>query len=139
MRVVSSRRRLTPLMRERLHDHGRSSTMSFHKYLFASICLASLAVLPVRAAETAKPATSAEVRKEITEAMEAIARYSATKRDEALERANKALSELDEELEQREQKLRQRWNEMSESAQAEARETSNELAQRRRELAEWYG
>lgn len=113
--------------------------MGFPKCLFTSICLALLAVLPVHAAETAKPATSAEVRKEITEAMGAIARYTATKRDEALERANKALSELDEALDQREQELRQRWNEMSKSARAEARETSNELERRRRELAEWYG
>jgi exonuclease VII large subunit len=110
------------------------------KFVFASICLAAIAASPAQAAETAKPdASAAEVRKEINEAMDAIARYSVTKRDEAVERANRALSKLDVELERRQQELRQRWNKMSESARAEARNTSDELERRRRELAEWYG
>lgn len=115
--------------------------MSFRTVLLSAACVALTALQPVYATEPAKPKppTSAEVRREINEAMDAISRYSAAKRDEALERASKALSDLDAQLEEREKRLRKDWSEMSERARQEAVETTNELKRHRNELAEWYG
>ena len=100
---------------------------------------ALVAGMPMAGAASSDSVTRGEVQKEVKEAMDAIKNYTYEKRDDALQRAKKALGELDAELARREEKLSQNWSEMSELARQQARETSAELRQRRQELAEWYG
>jgi flagellin-specific chaperone FliS len=100
---------------------------------------ALVAGMPMAGVASSEAVTRAELRKEVSEAMDAIKNYTYEKREDALQRAKKALGELDAELARREEKLSQNWSEMSELARQRARETSAELRQRRHELAEWYG
>jgi len=93
------------------------------------------------AAQTDDPAetTSQDVRTEISEAMDAIADYSAQERDEALNEAREAMERLDAEIEQRAQALRSSWNDMSESARESASEQLEALRTARNRLGERYG
>jgi DNA repair exonuclease SbcCD ATPase subunit len=83
--------------------------------------------------------TPEEVRTEISEAMDAIADYSAQERDAALAEAREALDRIDAEIERREQALRENWADMSESARDAARESLRDLREARNRLGERYG
>jgi flagellin-specific chaperone FliS len=107
--------------------------------IIAAGAAALVAAMPLAGSASSDAVTRGEVQKEVKEAMDAIKNYTYEKREDALQRAKKALGELDAELARREEKLSQDWSEMSELARERARETSAELRQRRQELAEWYG
>ena len=107
--------------------------------IIAASAAALVAAMPLAGSASSDAVTRGEVQKEVKEAMDAIKNYTYEKREDALQRAKKALGELDAELARREEKLSQDWSEMSELARERARETSAELRQRRQELAEWYG
>jgi TolA-binding protein len=95
--------------------------------------------LPVVAQDTSPLTTSGKVRAEVSEAMEAIADYSAQERDQALTQAREALDRLDAVIERREQALRENWAGMSEAARETARARLRDLREARNTLGERYG
>lgn len=95
---------------------------------------------PAALAQGSPAGTSAgDVRAEVSEAMDAIARYSVQERDRALARARDALNRLDAEIERREQALREAWPQMSERARATAQARLRDLRAARNTLGERYG
>lgn len=83
--------------------------------------------------------TAEDLRREVSEAMEAIASYSAQQRDEALSKAREAMDRLDVEIERREATLRENWAEMSERSRELASARLQDMRQARQQLAEQYG
>jgi chromosome segregation ATPase len=101
--------------------------------------LSALLALPAAAQETDAQTTPDEVRAEISDAMDAVATYSAQERDEALAEARAALDRLDAEIARREQALREGWSEMSEATRETAQARLRDLQQARNRLGERYG
>jgi hypothetical protein len=83
--------------------------------------------------------TSQEVRKEISQAVDAVGDYAAQERRQALSSARAAMERLDAELDRRQDALRENWNDMSASAREEARAAMRDLRQARNRLGERYG
>lgn len=83
--------------------------------------------------------SAAQLRKEVSEAAEAIRRYTAEQRDEALEKAKSALGAVDSQLASLEGYVDRNWDTMSDAARARARAALRELREQRVEVAEWYG
>jgi chromosome segregation ATPase len=106
---------------------------------FSAAAVALSFAIPAAAQEEEPLTTPDEVRTEISEAMEAVADYSAQERDAALTEAREALDRLDAEIERREQALRENWADMSDAARESARERLNDLREARNELGERYG
>lgn len=98
-----------------------------------------LLAAPSSAEASDGPTTSDEVRQEVSEAMDAIADYSAQQKDQALTEAREALDQIDAEIGRQEQVLRENWEDMSESARAAASERLADLRAARNELGERYG
>lgn len=106
----------------------------------AAMTLVAVALPAIAQDEDDDPFTTPqEVRSEVSQAMEAVAEYSAQERDAALATAREALNRLDAEIERREQALRENWSDMSESARETARERLRDLRQARNDLGERYG
>jgi len=83
--------------------------------------------------------TSQEVRKEISQAVDAVGDYAAQERRQALSSARAAMERLDAELDRRQDALRENWNDMSAAAREEARAAMRDLRQARNRLGERYG
>jgi chromosome segregation ATPase len=101
--------------------------------------LAALLAMPAAAQDAGGQTTADEVRAEISDAMDAVATYSAQERDEALAEARAALDRLDAEIEAREQALREGWAEMSDTARDTARARLQDLRAARNRLGERFG
>ncbi len=95
--------------------------------------------LPALGQDDAKPTTVEDVRAEVSEAMEAVAEYSAQERDEALATVRETLDRLDTEIERREETLRENWADLDDAAKEAGREQLRSLRQARNELGERYG
>ncbi len=80
-----------------------------------------------------------QVQKEATEAMQALAEYSAQERDQALSAAREAMAQLDKEIDAREETLRDQWADMSASAREQAKASLAQLRRTRNTLGERYG
>lgn len=107
--------------------------------MLRAVAIAALFALPAAAQETGDMTTSDEVRAEISEAMDAIAAYSAQESEQAREDARDALTRLDAEIERRENALRENWAEMTDEARDTARARMADLRQARNRLGERYG
>jgi len=83
--------------------------------------------------------TPKKVGKEVTEAIEAIKKYSAEQRDEALKKVRIAIDNLDARIDDLEERMEQKWDSMDQAAREKARATLKSLRQKRNKLAEWYG
>ena len=105
--------------------------------------LAGLVALPagVAAAQDQDKSltTSEEVRAKVSQAMDAIADYSAQERDQAVAAAREAMTELDAEIERRADALREGWDEMSEQAREAAKAQLADLRAARNTLGERFG
>ncbi len=115
---------------------------SFRKVLVRFIPLLTILLCTSAATAGAPPedhATAAEVRQEVDAALKAIASYSAGQRDAALAKAKDALQKTDTRIEQLQREIDQNWQDMSEEARKQARETLRTLQKQRIEIAEWYG
>lgn len=106
--------------------------------LIAATLLALIAV-PAMAQDKASEITTNEVRTEISQAMDAIANYTAQERDQALAEAREAMDRLDAEIEKREHELQENWAQMSEDARKSARSNLQDLREARNNLGERYG
>lgn len=111
------------------------------------LCLAVLIAgwLPLAfAQETPKPVDSEkqqreQVKKEVDEAVDAIRSYSIERRNEAVERAHKSLTEADRRMDRLDAQVNERWERMSTSARQRSQEAMSDLRRRRNDVAEWTG
>ncbi len=101
--------------------------------------IAAVLAVPAAAQDNDAQTTTEEVRAEVSQAMDAIASYSAQERDQALAEAREALDRLDAEIERREQALRENWAEMSDAGRETAQARLQDLRQARNRLGERYG
>jgi hypothetical protein len=83
--------------------------------------------------------TTADARKEVSEAVQVITSYSAEQRDAAVLKAKDALAKSDARIETLQQQMDQHWQQMSQEAREMARKTMSDLQKQRTEIAEWYG
>lgn len=104
------------------------------------ICIAVLGIPTVGYAEAADEATSIqEVKKEASELVEALKNYTADQRDEAMNASKNALDMLDERIDTLESRVDEDWDQLSQAARAETRESLKALRDQRTRAAEWYG
>ena len=91
-------------------------------------------------AQTAPQGASAgEVKEKTAQALQAISKYTADQRDEAVRKAKEALNDLDNRIDGLQSQLNQKWDRMNQSARTKARETLTALQKQRTAVAEWYG
>jgi len=88
--------------------------------------------------ETKEPQAK-QTQKEVGEAIDAIRTYSIERRKDAIDSARQATQELDHGAAELQDQLDRGWDRMSQATRASSREAMNDLRQRRRDLAEWYG
>jgi hypothetical protein len=92
------------------------------------------------AAQTSTDETLKEdVKNKVTEAVQAIKKYSVNQRDEAVKKAKAALDDLDIRIDSMESQLDKKWDQMDQSARKKAMATLTMLRKQRNEVAEWYG
>jgi hypothetical protein len=92
------------------------------------------------AAQTSTHETATkDVKEKVTEAAQAIKKYSVDQRDEAVKKAKAALDDLDVRIDSMESQLNKKWDQMDQSARKKARATLTALRKQRNEVAEWYG
>jgi DNA repair exonuclease SbcCD ATPase subunit len=107
------------------------------------IALAGIVALPAGVAaaqdQDKSVTTSEEVRAKVSQAMDAIADYSAQERDQAVATAREAMAELDAEIERRADALRDGWDDMSEQARQTAKSQLADLREARNTLGERFG
>lgn len=108
-------------------------------YPLRAVAVTVAFALPAAAQDQDALTTTDEVRTEISEAMNAIAAYSAQERDQALAEAREALNRLDAEIARREQALRENWADMSDAARETAQARVQDLRDARNRLGERYG
>jgi hypothetical protein len=92
------------------------------------------------AAQTSTNETGAkDVKEKVTEAVQAIEKYSVNQRDEAVKKAKAVLDDLDARIDSLESQLNKKWGQMDQSAREKARASLKALRKQRNEVAEWYG
>ena len=92
------------------------------------------------AAQTSTYATGTkDVKEKVTEAVQAIEKYSVDQRDEAVKKAKAALDDLDVCIDSMESQVNKKWDQMDQSARKKARATLTVLRKQRNEAAECYG
>ena len=92
------------------------------------------------AAQTSTYATGTkDVKEKVTEAVQAIEKYSVDQRDEAVKKAKAALDDLDVCIDSMESQVNKKWDQMDQSARKKASATLTALRKHRNEVAEWYG
>lgn len=117
-----------------------------------SLCRCCLAVLmatwlPLAFAQEAQKAADADtkeqqreqVHKEVDEAVDAIRGYSIERRQEAVDRARRSLSEADRRMERLDAQMNERWARMSTATRKRSQEAMTDLRRRRNDVAEWTG
>ncbi len=114
------------------------NTVTGLRGLLAAATIA-FAVAPATAQDGSASTTADDVRAEISEAVDAIARYSEHQREQALAEARDVLTRIDAQVERREQALREDWATMSDSARETARARLRDLREARNTLGERYG
>jgi len=104
--------------------------------LFMAVMFSPCTLLAQQADELV---TSDEVKADISQAMDAVAAYSAQERDAALTAAREAFDKLDAEIDRRELALRENWAELDEDAKEDYSATMAALREARNELSERFG
>jgi peptidoglycan hydrolase CwlO-like protein len=80
-----------------------------------------------------------DVKGKVTDAAQAIEKYSVDQRDEAVKKAKAALDDLDARVDSLESQINKKWGQMDQSAREKARASLKALKKQRNEVAEWYG
>jgi DNA repair exonuclease SbcCD ATPase subunit len=104
------------------------------------ILLAAFGCAPTCWAQAAggKP-TMENVEKQVGEAADAIKRYSADQRDEALSKAKAAMDALDAKIDKLEASIRRNWEKMDQATRRKAQAALDELKRQRKRMSESYG
>ena len=111
-----------------------------YPFVFILILLAAFGRAPTCWAQAAdgKP-TMQDVEKKVGEAADAIKRYSADQRAEAVGKAKAVMDALDAKIDGLEASIRGHWEKMDQAARAKARATLDELQRQRKRMSESYG
>lgn len=80
-----------------------------------------------------------EMKKEWSEAVETLKKYSASQRDEALSQAQQTLAAMDRRIEQLQTGAENQWQSLSKTMREHHEDTLRNLRRDRNELAEWFG
>jgi len=88
-------------------------------------------------AATDKP-TMEDVKKEVSEAAEAIKHYSADQRAEAINKAKSVMDSLDARIDKLKTSIDNQWKNMDQSARRKAQAALNDLKRQRQKTAEAY-
>jgi ABC-type transporter Mla subunit MlaD len=93
--------------------------------------------LSLAQAATDKP-TMEDVKKEVSEAAEAIKHYSADQRDEAINKAKAVMDTLDARIDKLKTSIDNQWGKMDQTARRKAQAALDDLKRQRRQTAESY-
>lgn len=80
-----------------------------------------------------------EVQEDISDTMESISRYSAKQREEATAVAREELAEMGRKIDSLQEKISGQWDQFSDAARDQWRDTLAALQEKRVASAEWYG
>jgi hypothetical protein len=80
-----------------------------------------------------------EVKKETRELMNAVKSYSAEQRDQAIQEIEIAIIRLDNRIDALQARIDNRWDDMTQPAREQARDSIRAMQKQRVKLAEWYG
>lgn len=83
--------------------------------------------------------TSADVKREAEEAIDAIGNYSVEQRDMAIKKVKILTEKLDARIDKMQSRIEEKWDKMDKASREEARKTLTVLRKKRNELSEWYG
>lgn len=117
----------------------KNATLSFLMVALLGIAPLSLAAQHEASGHENGKTTAKEVRREVTDAAEAIKNYTADKRDEGAKKAKAALDALDVRIEAMEARIDKNRDKMDAAAREQARSTLHALRKQRVQVAEWYG
>ena len=110
------------------------------KSLTITLLLVGVCALPSWAAHHEKEkTTAADVKEEAMETYQALKSYTLEQRDQAMAEANERLNKLDAQIETLQTRIDEGWQDMTQMARQETRQTLNALKQQRQEAAEWLG
>ena len=87
----------------------------------------------------AEQADAHKLKKEWSEAMQTLKRYSIEQREQARDVAQQTLAKMDERIEQLEARANEEWDEWSQEVRQRHKDTLHTLRKQRKELAQWYG
>lgn len=105
----------------------------------AAIILAAAMSFAGQKAGTENQATSTDVKRETSEAIQTIKNYSVNQRDKAVKDVKVVLEDLDDRIDRLQSRIQQRWDEMDQSSRERVAKTLKALRKQRNELSEWYG
>ena len=113
--------------------------LKFSKGIFVSSICAALLVGAMSSVEASDDKSSMQaVKKEVSEAADAIERYSADQRDQALDKARTVMVSLDGKIDRLRSSIKHKWDHMDQSARRKADETLHELQKQRQHVADSY-
>lgn len=106
--------------------------------LLVSVLLSLCAPALAGCADEPEETNAQKLEREGQEFADALADYSAERKDEAVSKAREALADLDTRIDRLQERVEERWNEMDQSTREEARKNLEALKERRGELGVWY-
>ena len=116
--------------------------MRCNKFYWSVLALALLTTFGIGAMASAgaadDKASMQDVKKEVSEAAEAIKHYSADQRDEAVNKAKAVLDSLDAKIDKLQATIEQKWGKMDQTARGKAQAALDDLKEQRKRLAESY-
>ena len=116
--------------------------MRCNKFYWSVLALALLTTFGIGAMASAgaadDKASMQDVKKEVSEAAEAIKHYSADQRDEAVNKAKAVLDSLDAKIDKLQATIEQKWGKMDQAARGKAQAALDDLKEQRKRLAESY-
>lgn len=107
--------------------------------VFITVVFFAMGSLSFAAQTSTNEKGTKDVKEKVTEAAQAIEKYSVDQRDEAVKKAKTALDDLDVRIDRMESQLIQKWDQLDESARKNSRAALAALRKQRNEAAEWYG
>jgi TolA-binding protein len=111
--------------------------MTYPKLLPTLLALCAALVL-AGCSQEPEPADADDVQREARELAETLRSYSAEQKDQALEDAERALSELNAEVERLQGRMEERWSELDREARQRLEENLDQLEEEQALLAERY-
>lgn len=114
-------------------------------YLFIFTLMAIFGVTSSSYAESSRTESSSQktsmqdVQRETQDFLQTLGTYTSNQRDEAVRETKAALDSLDQQIDVLEMHIDNNWEQMSKSAQEQARSSLKALRKQRVQTAEWYG
>jgi small-conductance mechanosensitive channel len=116
----------------------KSTTVS--RRAIAVLCAGLLGLASAGPGAAAADKTStADIRQETAELLQALKNYGVEQRDEALARSRAALDNIDRRIAALEAQMLEQWDDMDQAARQQAHDSLQALRDQRTRVAEWYG